>query len=1806
MSTEVLLDLIKRKFTADEGKILVESLIQDPLIWQFINNEEQSLPYFQTAQNDLQAFSPGAIAQWLIEKSTGLPLEDLKNFDVKLPQPIRQRSAQAFETVISTGLPPADLLTAGLLALTLRERRVLKGSWEGITEDMFLKMDRRSSQKFFNIWRTPIAILLYFCGDFDSFMANFFHAHNDITTKSSIPILVHALLSNPSSSRELEDKLFGLLQNLPIDIQLDSLKWLRKFHKEALTTSLAKHLIQTKSNLDAFAYTFSELEAFETGSNKSDFLESVVAYTLPEDVNRLAAFYFFSGDLQKAVETYQRSSQLLNFLRAQTLFQSATCNSNDPKAQAHWLQIIKAIPLSKQARYFYVQSLIDQNQFEEAQRHLKELPVSPETDFLSKKLETTQGNVTGKSWTLTPFSKTNEKENFKSLTSYYANDVKLNTREELLKLILKKDIIPQDSSWVQNLLNTQHNNLEIIDMTRDFLEKTGEIDKAIELTALLERAKPASKTEKQTLSRLYCLSERWEDAFNELQTIIKSETSPDLDDLGRFAESALKTNHVDMAISICQNILKQDKTNTKALILLGESYMEKGDTVKAIQHMEQVVEMIPDEGETWLALARIWTKNGQADRAFEVLSKGVLALPNEAKLLRALGQSHLERQAPADALTSLSKAYELDPGHFMGRLNLAKAKFQLGQYQSAYELLSDEMDHYRDNPEIANLLGHVLLAMDDKNSAEPVLLFAAEQEPNDIYTVMTAANLILENEETTLEEKNLNKLDQIKDILTKSLLNDPENLQIKVNLADVDRLSGRPQEALEAYSKLSEIDLPEDANLKWRLAYGLGKAALDLDNADLALAALQEANVKKSGNLMILHSLAEAYQHNQLLDKAQHAAKSALKTAPQDTNNILWYADFKINNNEPEEAIKALKEASEINPDRMALKLWLSKTLLSTGSINESLEILKNLITGSRASASDLHQAAYICVELNKADLAVQALEKSINLSNEFSPVKNLDLISAYTMNGQTSLALEMLDAPKIHKGDYAEFSMMKADLLESLGQYNSAFQTIKAISPEQVNESINPSLEEKSIQKSPLLYNYDFSEESVYFRLGKLSRSLGNIKQAQDYFLIAHGMNPKNIRLQNAVVESYLVGLDYKNAIEFAEKQMDGNGLVVDVETQHLFCNYLEALIENEENQKVEELLQNISGAQDISIRIKAVRSRLLANNGDYQTAERELLEVTSQSQNFINPSSLLLENAFQESAILSSIASAFFDLEKFEEAQTYYVHANEVLAHQPLHCLGFAQTLIKLAEKQQVAKILLISKHAPGKFALAEEAQKKCDELINVVGDFLPGDTLMCLKARKVAAFTGKWPLSLNADLCLTSPDSAAAIIMSTDNEALVQEILQSYPDQLEVLQAFGILALKNEKLDAIPHLQKALDLDTSNPINHILLALLKQNQPQEAVQLLEIALNLWPDEPEWHMLASEMYDVIGDTESASRHITQALSSNPENAKYWEKSGEINLKLNNLSEAKTDIEKSANLQSNDPAIWMKMAKINRRTGNAAKAIENLRKASLLDPDNSDIDSEEIKLLLEQKNFKEAENKATKTLEAHPSNNQIRIYLAQAKAKQGKIDEALAFLDMQVGPKDPKITLEVLKIRKDQEGIEKFLPDLIQLAEKFPKNPDVLSTLTDWLIQINRLDQAEKTAQTVLRIIPEQADVHLMLGRLQRKNGQLDQAIAHLSDAIAYDPLLVEAYIELGKTYQERRDMEKAIKVFQKGTQANPSDARPYYFAAMALKEIKNYRDAEIMLKEAKIHDPEDPNIIRQLGVVTALNLIHKLRETR
>ena len=160
-------------------------------------------------------------------------------------------------------------------------------------------------------------------------------------------------------------------------------------------------------------------------------------------------------------------------------------------------------------------------------------------------------------------------------------------------------------------------------------------------------------------------------------------------------------------------------------------------------------------------------------------------------------------------------------------------------------------------------------------------------------------------------------------------------------------------------------------------------------------------------------------------------------------------------------------------------------------------------------------------------------------------------------------------------------------------------------------------------------------------------------------------------------------------------------------------------------------------------------------------------------------------------------------------------------------------------------------------------------------------------------------------------------------------------------------------------------------------------------------------------------------------------------------------------------------------------------------------------------------------------------------------------------------------------------------------------------------SSQTDNAIKLAQRSLQAAAAQAAVRgdylnlDIREQVEMHILLGRMLRQTGQLDQALHHLNEAIHLDPHLLEPYLELGRAHQERRQLTQALQIYNEATNIAPKDPRPYFQAGLALKESKDYLGAENMLRRAAALAPNDLSIHRQLGAVVALNLVHNRRRS-
>ena len=75
----------------------------------------------------------------------------------------------------------------------------------------------------------------------------------------------------------------------------------------------------------------------------------------------------------------------------------------------------------------------------------------------------------------------------------------------------------------------------------------------------------------------------------------------------------------------------------------------------------------------------------------------------------------------------------------------------------------------------------------------------------------------------------------------------------------------------------------------------------------------------------------------------------------------------------------------------------------------------------------------------------------------------------------------------------------------------------------------------------------------------------------------------------------------------------------------------------------------------------------------------------------------------------------------------------------------------------------------------------------------------------------------------------------------------------------------------------------------------------------------------------------------------------------------------------------------------------------------------------------------------------------------------------------------------------------------------------------------------------AEQNALQAVRINPENGDALGLLGRINRKLGNLDQAIFYLAKAIEMQDPVLDDLLELGRSYIDRRETRLALEAFKK-----------------------------------------------------------------
>ncbi len=1841
----------RQSLTEEDCRVVISAIRQDPLIWECLKNTQFSQKVFAFAGNQAKHWNPGTLGILSIFPESFIG--DLNSILAKPLEPkVQQRAILQFEQSLLCGQKSGNFEEAALVALALMERWRLRGSWQGIRDELLMKANDYSSAPF-NLWSTPLACAYNLTPDPLDLLKALLPARNSNYISDLIGICIHPVLCSPLTVSEQVSIFINLFDHIPPDIQLQFLHQLEDWGRTELTCQLARTLLKTKC-LGSYFYNLLEGSALYQSQSvmaptSMDPLSHNESPQEVEKLQQLSAFYRFAGYLDRAGKPLALALEANRRLEARLLSHLALLsetNQNTEVSLQNWKKVVDLAPDSIIARTKLADSLIESRRYPEATDLIPASNLIPLSKITQVNAACGMGNL--ELVHSLGHDILNDASSFQPDFRLENNPLQIDwlpKPSDVVQMFNNADMAPEAVSYAKKVVDRRFGDRDLLELvTKSYLTAHLAVD-GIETALIAVLANPNDLNLRRILAQMFEASQVYDKSFNERQFIIDHSNQPTTDDLLAYATIALKVEQPDITISVSKICLQSSPENGFAYALIGEALLLKQDLLGAIDYFTQATSFIPEQPGPWLALSKSLSQSGDHQKSLEVLRSAAQAVPRSSEILFALGERSLDSGYPSEGLSPLREAFIIDKKSPSIALRLGEVLFKLGYFDEANHILAVARASNPDQLELAYLHGQILLTLGEETPALHALLVGVKStHPNVAACILLAQTVKSLIEDQKIVPEGLNEelpsgtmqipsdeLEAVITALNNVLQSEPANLEVNLLLAEIYVFANLNQEAFDTFVRLSED--PRSANLTWRsrIYLGLGKVSTRLGQVETAIASLQEASTTDPGNIKIQQALTEAFQAANLAADALQAAKSTLRLAPDNLQLITWFARTALTLNAIPEAIGELERALQNNPERTELILWLSHIQIQFGDLGSGRQYISQLLTLPNVKASEYRRAANLLYQIKDFPKAATCLEMAIRVNPNLSWELYYELAIIYEQIGKYSTALDTIQKAIAIQPDNLKLCVLQADLLARLDRNLAALACLEHSlqlpelkpDPESIqsfsisDDTINLSLASK--------FGHDITPARIHARFARLFRITGELHPALDHARQALELAPADIEIRALAVElAYCLLED-----ELALRLSNWNPLHEQFFNQELPFNpdqvpSVLSIFAFQADLNLASGNTDIAGqalARALTIapnhpRLLALQSRLEIRNGDIEAANQLLSQSNAnKTMRILSDQDGLLSFDKDTSNDLNSmwtqlsIAEATLELHQWQAALPLFQQAILLESQQPRPHFCFARALVIMAEKQEICRAVRIMSHAPGEEKLSDEFNKRFEEEIMLASHLCDHPEINHWKSRGQVVFQPCNETIKSLAKEPFRPDDIASLVAGhrkTGNLSEAKKATEISSDDPEVMFQLALTIQEESPQDSIGIIRKLIEKEPTNPVYIALLALLSQQEITEALKWIEIALGLWPDEVEWHKFAAELCSKIGDTVSSIIHWKKIVELTPDDLCHTLSLGQAYLNNHDQDLAIQVFEHAARQGPEQITTWKILAKAQLGAGNIFEASNSIERAISLNPEDREsvLISGQTALRLNQNGL--ATQRARAILANYPSDPDALLLYAQAMKQTGQPDEAMKLIDQALPILNNPLQLQIERayLLKQTQGNQDTLPYLLDLIKIYPDNLELLSLLANTFSEVGQMDAAEQTAQTALELLPEDSTMHLLLGRIQRMKGQLDQSVYHLNEAIRQTPLRVDAYLELGRSHQERREHLQALKIYRQATEVAPDDYRPYYQAGLVLRESKDYIGAEAMFRSAAHLAPDDLNIRRQLGAIIILNLVHHTQE--
>ena len=1815
---------IRQFFNPSEAQQILAALRQDSLIWELFLDEQFREPFVAFAQGDAQVWHPVNAAFFSLNSSPEF-LALARDPKVDLPESLKQMALQQVEEVRQSAQPSISLRSAVLTALGLREHFRIAGNWDAVISHIFSSEGPALPDK----WKTVFSCLSGSVNDWPA-------VQEALIRKTPVPFYVktisHVILTFPAAQSEQVKRFVDFLAPLSFEVQAANAREVLERGEPLLAGQIARQLVEP---VDPESYLSPTLEAKTPDE----------VFSTANDTRHLSYLYQIAGNEEVSHQLLEKSEQFLRYWQiGQEICRierslpdlteedaNALLSRSFPEIPENELLLEELILVSE--NYLAGKAWADRApedspsawvQFSKARRFMEAEDTERAVETARRALcQILEQISTGKNPLERCFIK--QWDPMEKIVFLQA----LGLKDEALKL-------------AEALLTIRPNDLSLLEKVGELAGDQKGAERALELAQVETLLSPDDIGRHRKLARLFELNEDWENAYFAWSDILRLSETPLEPDRVAFAQSAFAVEKYDEVIETCDRVLSANQNNGFANLLMGKAMMEKGESAPAIPYLSNAIVLVPEDPSGWMLLAKAYQTEEQPKRAQETLQTAILTAPDSADINYALGESYRQTGSLSEALPYLKKAATLNPGLLSVSLDLADTLKSLGYLKEAEVFIREARKKWPRNTELAYLEAETLLASGRDESALSALEVSVSQENPPAARLMVYVKTLLQHKNPllayypTLERARLAKAQSALEKLVKQ---NPAELQGQIYLAEVAGAYGDLAAAYKLLKHILEIPEANHARWKWRVQGDLGVVAFKLEETETALAALEQAAQQKPELIDLQRFLCDAYARADLTTEALQTARIVLKMAPDDIQNLTWFAAASIRLGKKDEAVNALRCATQLAADQPEYFIQLARLEWQVGDFGATRQTLQMLVALDCVNAGHLQQAAILFHKLGDSRSSLNCLEQAIQL--EPQDETSLYIESAYLNQkmGRFEEALKAIQKALESAPRKLFIYVFQSDLLAALHRYDAAVACLEHALKlrEESGSEAGPAEDNSRINSDEILPAVWISEleklSAIHIRFAGLLREQNDLTQALDHSVKALVICPESLELRYFAADVASAMLRMEEAAELAaipeehtyfEGDEEKINIAEDLEAWvALVCLRAEIAFNNEEEVLAGRLIQKAILAAPENPRVIAAQCRLLARWGDYEMANEYFVRAVTNYQH--ETGSLNVEPASRKPVYYNPLkgcydrwqlwlSEAALELNRWQKAMQFMELYIREMPYEPRATLLLARIYILQAEQKRLCDELNCVNHAPEDSALDETQYEKAKTLLAEAAQLGESSEVARWQLRHEVVFHLTLENVRQMMEANQRPEDLVQIVAALrwiGNNAGAIQIARRASESPDLMLQAAMCYMKEEANEALEIAQKAVASRPHNPMGHAVLAMIAGNRQMWvlALQSIETALSFWPDEPAWHAMAAGYVTHLDDINNLLSHWEQAYELAPGQFEYALALGKVYLELKNYSQAVEVLSKAVQLNSKSADAWYQLACAYQQVGNLMKGMDCADRASSLDGGVVDplLLSGEIALQLGRLNH--ALGYAKNALRRDSNNQHAIQFLVAVLKEQGELKKALRVIEKSLPSiEEPSMALLLDRARLvlELEGADAALPLLDELPQVEKDHPEVLRLLAKTQFALGDLASSEQNALLSLQKEPDEPEMNLLLGRIQLQEGNLDRAIHHLSESIRIAPLKIEAYLELAKTYQKRREEAKALQIYQKAIKLSENDHRPYYEAGLILRERKNYVEAEAMLRHASEMAPEDINIRRQLGAIVALNLVHNAQEVR